>query len=343
MTRSRTESSPGLAGRAHLSVVIPTLGRPQLLARVLDRLAYQSAPADSFEVIVAADAYEQRIAHVGQSLSDRPYATRLLQADSPGASAARNAGWRAASTPLVLFLDDDILPESGLVAEHLAWHHRHPEPEVGVLGRVRWARELRVTPFMRWLEHGIQFDYPSIASHEASWGHFYTANASVKRELIERVGGFEERVLPFGYEDLDLALRMHRQQRFRLLYNRAAVAEHLHAMDLAFWKRRVARIAVSERQFVALHPEFRPYFYEKFSAATRRAPVHPLGARVAGRVPRWVPALGPWMWSRLDVFFRQALARPFLEAWTAAESGVQEASEPAGLAHPSGSSPGGPK
>ena len=30
-----------------------------------------------------------------------------------------------------------------------------------MLGHVSWRREVRVTPFMRWLDHGIQFDYPA--------------------------------------------------------------------------------------------------------------------------------------------------------------------------------------
>src|SRR5204862_2528736 len=167
------------------------------------RLDRQTAPPESFEVLVVADAKEEQPDALEDAAAGRGYAARVVRAGRPGASAARNAGWRAAAAPLVLFLDDDILPEPALVAEHLAWHRRHPEDEVGVLGQVRWADELRVTPFMRWLEHGIQFDYPNIEGTEAGWGRFYTANVSVKRALVERVGGFEEDALPFGYEDLD--------------------------------------------------------------------------------------------------------------------------------------------
>jgi GT2 family glycosyltransferase len=187
-----------------------------------------------------------------------------------------------------------------------------------VLGHVRWADELQVTPFMRWLEHGIQFDYPNIEGEDAGWARFYTANASVKKTLLERVGGFEEEALPFGYEDLDLALRMH-AHGFRLIYNRAAVAEHVHPMDLEFWKRRVARIAVSERQFVAMHPDFRPYFYDLFSTAAAAPAARGLGARLAGFVPRSFPLLGPRVWASADAVYRQALAQPFLESWSAAE------------------------
>ena len=301
-----------------VTVVIPTLGRPDKLRRVLDRLDRQDAEAGSFELIVVADANEQEPEALDAALAGRQFRTRRLQAGRPGASAARNLGWRTADTHLILFLDDDVLPEPPLVREHIDWHARHPEPQIGVLGHVRWADELRVSPFMRWLEHGVQFDYQRIEGTDAGWGRFYTANVSVKREMLERTGGFEEIALPFGYEDLDLALRM-RGFGFRLLYNRAAVAEHLHPMDLDFWKRRVARIAVSERQFVAIHPEVPPYFFELFSAAAARSRASGRGRLLARWMPRRFPWLGIRVWSSVDVFYRQALAPYFLAAWESAE------------------------
>jgi GT2 family glycosyltransferase len=301
---------------SHLAIVIPTLGRPALLRRVLDRLERQTA-AGSFEVLVAADAREDALAEVDAALAGRPYPARRLQGARPGASAARNAGWRAAAAPLVLFLDDDVLPEPALVEQHLAWHDRHPEEATGVLGHVRWADELEVSTFMRWLEDGIQFDYPNIDGIEAGWARFYTANASVKRALVERVGGFEEEAQPFGYEDLDLALRMHEAHGFTLLYNRAAVAEHLHHMELAEWKRRVARIAVSERRFVAMHPGFAPYFHDLFAAAAAAPPAKRSVARLGRVVPRRTPVVGRLVWGSVNGVFLQELAGPFLEAWEA--------------------------
>jgi GT2 family glycosyltransferase len=301
--------------RPRISVVIPTLGRLATLRRVLERLDAQTARGEDFEVIVAADANAEGLAQIDSLLNGRRYRARRVTGALAGASSARNAGWRAAEGPLLLFIDDDILPESSLIDEHLSWHTRHPSRAIGVLGHVRWAHELHITPFMRWLERGIQFNYPSITGEEASWGNFYTANASVKRELVDLAGGFDEQRLPYGYEDLDLALRMRELDGFRLLYNRRARAEHLHAMDLEFWKRRVARIAVSERQFVELHPELRPYFHDLFSDAASRPRVSEEAERLARLVPRRLPLLGPYVWLRADLFYRQALAGPFLVAW----------------------------
>jgi GT2 family glycosyltransferase len=308
---------------ARITAVIPTLGRPDQLARVLDRFELQRGADDDLVVNVVVDAAEREPERIEEAAGPRPYAIRVLRAARPGASAARNAGWRAAETPLVLFIDDDVMPERRLVAEHLAWHDRHPVREVGVLGRVRWADELRVTPFMRWLEHGIQFDYPRIEpGSDAGWGRFYTANASVKRELLDRVGGFDEESLPFGNEDLDLALRMTRHG-FRLLYNPRASAEHLHRMDLDMWRRRVVRLAVAERRFMELHPDdARPYFHELFSEAAAGGRLRGRSVAAARFVPRRLPLLGPYVWKRADLVFRQQLAGPFLDAWRADEAGA---------------------
>lgn len=302
---------------ARITIVIPTLGRHDKLRRVLSRLELQVASFESFEVTVVADASESDPSALDKTLAGRPYAARRFQASKPGASAARNLGWSRATTPLIFFLDDDVLPERNLVSEHLAWHDLYPDHTVGVLGRVRWADELRVTPFMRWLEQGIQFDFDRIEGIEAGWGRFFTANASVKRVLLDRAGGFDEDRLPFGYEDLDLGLRLN-GQGFRLLYNRAASAEHLHPMDLALWRKRVTRIAVAERQFTRVHPEIPPYFFNLFSDAASRPPARGRSARLAAFVPPRTPWLGPRVWGSADIVYRQALAEPFLAAWDSA-------------------------
>jgi GT2 family glycosyltransferase len=298
-----------------LSVVIPTHGRARLLARVIELLEHER-DAPPFELIVVTDAEATNTDAVERSVRETSLDARLLAAERQGASAARNAGWRAARSPVVLFMGDDTLPEGRLLAEHAAWHERHPEEHVAVLGRVRWADEIEVTPFMRWLDAGIQFDYANIDGTDVGWGRFYTANASIKRSLIERVDGFDEERLPFLYEDLDLAYRL-REFGFQLLYNRSASVEHVHPVTVEEWKGRAGAVAVAEKEFVRLHPEVPPYFYNLFSEAERMPPARGRAAKLARFVPRRMPLVGERIWSVADIAWRQALAEPFLAAWNA--------------------------
>lgn len=322
-----------------LSVIISTLGNYSGLARVLDGYENQDAPHGSFEVLVVVDLADPEPERVDELLVDRTYLARCLRGPRPGLSANRNAGLMAARSDLVLFTDNDTIPSPHLVSEHLAWHRLHGEEAVGVLGHVRWAREIRVTPFMHWLDHGVQFDYPNIKGIEAGWGRFYGANSSLKRSFALRVGGYDEERLPYGYEDLDFAYRASKLG-LRVLYNRRAEVEHLREMNLNFWRSRVVRLARAEREFVAKHPEIPPYFYELFSWAARQPPARGRGRALIGLIPRRFPLLGPYVWRSADLYYRQLLAPRFLEAWdSAAPSSVAEAVS----LHPGGSSPRGPK
>ena len=90
--------------RAPFTVVIPTSGRPSLV-RLLEALAEASGPHHPAEVIVVCDG---DAASVPQTVG--PLGLRALRSGGRGPAAARNAGWRAAATEWVAFLDDDVVP-----------------------------------------------------------------------------------------------------------------------------------------------------------------------------------------------------------------------------------------
>ena len=298
-----------------LSVVMPTCNRPDALPRALDALACQTLGHDQFELVLVEDPKNE----APPAVEGLPFAVRLLKGERPGASSARNVGWRAARAPTVLFMGDDIIAAPDLLEEHLAWHERADDETVGVLGHVRWARGLRRDAFMKWLELGIQFDYDAIEGTEAGAGQFYTANVSLRRSMLERVGGFDEQRFPFLYEDIDLGLRLY-EEGFRLRYNEHARAEHLHQPLLEEWQGRMARIAEAERRFVERHPDKRAYFHDMFSTVVWDAPIRGRRGRLLMRVvPREMPVVGPWVWENADRYFRQQLGRPFMEAWERSE------------------------
>jgi GT2 family glycosyltransferase len=298
-----------------LTVVMPTYNRPDALPRSLDALSRQTLDPGIFELVLVEDAKNEFAPVVGQ----RPFAVRVLRATKPGASAARNIGWRAARAPVVVFLGDDIIGAPDLLEQHAAWHEQRPEDATGVLGHVRWARELKGTAFMRWLNRGIQFDYGTIRGTEAGAGHFYTANVSLKRSMLERTGGFDEDGFPFIYEDIDLGIRLF-EHGFRLVYNERATAEHLHQPRLEEWRVRMARTAPVERRWIERHPGQRPYFHDRFADALRRPPVRGRKGRLLmGLIPRSMPVVGERIWANGDLYFRQQLGKPFMDAWNREE------------------------
>ena len=316
------------ATKPRLTVVLSTLGNYDVLRRVLDGYAEQDAPDSSFELLVVVDRADPDPDAVDAAIGERPYPLRRLTGRIPGLSANRNAGWHAARGELVLFTDNDTIPVPRLASEHIRWHEANPDMHVGVLGHVRWAPELRVTPFMLWLDRGIQFDYYRIEGSDAGPGRFYGANASLKRSFLERVGGFDEERLPYGFEDIEWAYRAATEHGFELLYARDAVVDHLRPMTLAFWKKRARRLGAAERRLVELHPELEPRLRRMFEQAAAQRPASGRGVRLYPYVSPRVPWLGPRVHTSTDLFFKQALAPDFLAGWASVEE------EPPGVVRP---------
>ncbi len=299
-----------------LSVVMPTLGNLSKLELALERLARHGD--DRVEVIVASDALDPDPSRTASAVTvGAPAGWRHVAASRPGASGARNAGWQATQADVVLFLDDDILVDAGLVGTHRDAHALEPDERTCVLGAVRWASWIHVTPFMRWLDGGgLQFDYAGLRDgDDAGWGRMYTANLSLKRSLLERLGGFDEIAFPYLYEDLDLARRASDAGGLVVRYRPAAAAEHDGATTLEDWLGRVERLASAERAFVERYPDVRPHFFDLFSAAAAAAPARGRGRRLTRVIPRRAPVLGARVWASAEASWAQALAGPFLAAW----------------------------
>ena len=269
-----------------VSVVIPTYGRRELLERALAELP------DGVEVVVVADAREESLP------------AGALQAERPGASAARNLGWRRAAGEIVLFLGDDVLASGGLVDAHLSAHERGAN---AVLGHVDWADE--PTPFMRFLDNGFQFDYGTLEAGDAPWWAFYTANLSIRRELLERSDGFDEENFPFLYEDVELAYRLSRLG-MRLVYEPAAHARHVHSPTLAEFRERMRIIGAAERRIVAKHPDFPPYFKPRFDEVLAAPRPRGWSGRLVSLLPQSarVKASAEGRW-------RYELAEAFMAGW----------------------------
>lgn len=299
-----------------LSIIIPTRQRRETLEVTLAALRAQTE--QRFETIVVADGADQE-------LSELPD-VRVLQQDHAGPGVARNRGVRASERPLILFIGDDMVPRPDFVSRHLARHRREPDNEVAVLGRVVWHPSVPLNRLHRWLDwSGALFDYRVLDAEEdqeAGFGRFYSSNVSLKRELFQAAGGFDPDFV-FDYEDLDFGWRLG-EHGMRLLYEPAAVTEHLHAYDWSAVQRRYESRAAAERLMMAKHDWFRPWFHDQLEAASREPSASSVWTLAVDWVPTRFARLRQVIERRADRHYRQRLAPSFSAAWAAASEPARE-------------------
>lgn len=210
-----------------VSVVIPTYNRARVLARALEGYRLQPEPRLIKELLVVDDGSDDDTGAMVRDFSNRaPFPVRYLRQEKKGPAAARNYGIREAQSSLLLFTDSDIIPERGLVKEHLEWHNKNPQLQAAVLGYVTWSPEVNATPFMRWYGERAIFAYQLLRrKREANFRFFYTCNLSLKTEYLRNSGQFDEDFKGAAYEDIELGYRLHKKG-LQLLYNRRALAYH---------------------------------------------------------------------------------------------------------------------
>lgn len=295
---------------ADVAIVIPTRERWDILSRTLESLAGQTSTG--FEVVVVVDGKDQHVPTL-----PRPEGLKVLEKEHGGPGAARNAGARATSKDIVLFLGDDMIASADLVARHVDQHNRHPGCETAVLGFAQWHEEASRGGIQKWIDRsGTQFDFGSIAAEEAGFGHFYSCNVSLKREFFLDGGGFDESFI-YYYEDLDCGWRL-AQKGMRLVYEPNARSAHLHRYDLTSLERRFEGVAAGEHMMAERHAWFEPHFLPRILGAAGCQPPNPMWPRLVDHVPTWASQLRQKAFRRSDLWYYQRLAGPFSAGWAAA-------------------------
>ena len=121
-----------------ISVAIPTFGRDQILIDTVTHLLRQRL-LPSEMLVLAQSADHTPSAKGTQSNWSKQGRIRWLRLPRPSIPAAMNVGLLQSQSELLLFIDDDIVPEQDFLASHLAAHMKSDAAVVA--GRERQIRQ----------------------------------------------------------------------------------------------------------------------------------------------------------------------------------------------------------
>ncbi|MGD9613155.1 MAG: glycosyltransferase [Kiritimatiellia bacterium] len=193
---------------ADVSVVVPTYRRGAALLDTLGHLlAVEPPPAE----ILVVDQTETHPPAVTEELRRLETAgrIRIFRFAPPSIPRAMNVGLRAAKRPVVLYVDDDVVPARDLVAAHAA---RYSDGFAAVCGQVLQPGEEpdpTANRGPRGTGFGADLDFRFNATRATEVASVISCNLSVDRAAALSIGGFDEGFIGSAYRyETDFARRL---------------------------------------------------------------------------------------------------------------------------------------
>jgi GT2 family glycosyltransferase len=223
-----------------VSVVIPTIGRSDLLRRCLDSVLSCDPAAD--EVLVVDQSGGNVVQTLARDLG--PRRVRVVPCEGRGVAKATNLGLREASHDLVLVTHDDctVALDWVVTAERLV----SEMPDGIVTGRVLPPDGAAYVPSTK------SQSAPEDFTGRIVWDALYPANMAASRSAVVATGGFDERPGLLVAEDIDFCYRWLRTGR-RLRYEPDLVVWHHDWRSPEDLVRTHQRYALSRGSFYGRH------------------------------------------------------------------------------------------
>ncbi|HEY8297851.1 MAG TPA: glycosyltransferase family A protein [Candidatus Baltobacteraceae bacterium] len=231
------------------TIQLCTYNRAVLLERVLDACFEQTAAAESYEIVLVNDgSTDATPATIARAKARATCAMTVIDQPNSGLAKGRNAGIAAATGERIIFIDDDVLPTPRFVEAHLHSHERHPRAIVR-------GGAINVESF-------DDLPPPVWSLKDYSGNFFWTTNVSVPLATMRAIGGFDDSFAEYGWEDIDVGLRL-RFGGVKAVFNKRALVYHYkpqprsgNVENMMRQARAQARTAV---QLAKIHPHWRTY------------------------------------------------------------------------------------
>ncbi len=202
------------------SVVIPTYNRLPILKQCLTALEHQnrSTWVSDYEVVLVDDgSTDGTLEWLDQHPQEFPH-VRWFARTHQGPAAARNLGVQQAQGDTIIFIDSDLVVTETFLAAHA---------EALVTAQ---KKSDRVFTYGRVI-NTCNFDHPTAEPYKItdfSAAYFATGNVAITRHWLMEAGLFDPDFSLYGWEDLELGVRLKQKFGLKLIKCPTAVGYHWH-------------------------------------------------------------------------------------------------------------------
>ena len=234
-----------------VSVVIPTFNGSKRLPHCLNALAAQDF-SGRMEIIVVDDGSTDGTNQLVEN--EYPNVVLVMQKNQ-GPAVARNVGARRAQGEVILFTDDDCVPETQWITQ-MALPFANEDKIVGVKGAYKTRQKPIVARFVQ-LEY--EDKYRKLFRNRDNIDFIDTYSAGYRRSVFVESGGYDTQFRVACAEDVELSYRLS-NAGLKMVFNPLAVVFHTHPDSLrayiakkykfAYWRvlayRKNPRKAISD-------------------------------------------------------------------------------------------------
>ena len=204
------------------SIIIPTYNRLPILKKCIQSLENQQlkdGKISDYEIIIVDDgSTDETLSWLEKNSEALPHVVYFIQKHQ-GPAAARNLGVEKAQGNTIIFIDSDLVVTENFLQAHA---------DALVAGKEKIGSDRLFTYGA--VINTCNFDNPTAEPYKItdfSAAYFATGNVAIARQWLEKVGLFDSSFQLYGWEDLELGVRLKKLQ-LKLIKCPEAVGYHWH-------------------------------------------------------------------------------------------------------------------
>lgn len=183
----------------------------------------------------------------------------LVHPERPAAAIGRNAGWRVATAPYVLFLDGDTLLQPEFVPA--AMQILEKNPQVAIVWGHRRERFPEKSLYQRVLD--LDWIYPPGISD------FCGGDALMRREVLQQVGGYDENLIAGEEPEMCQRIRNCNYQIFHL-----DTPMTVHDLAITRWSQYWRRAVRAGHAYAEVSQRLKNSTFPLWRAEARKSLIH---------------------------------------------------------------------
>lgn len=225
-----------------VSIIIPTYNSIHTLKYTLQSCLNQDYPENKLEIIVVDDGSTD-----GTRKVVLEFPVKYIHQNNRGPASARNRGWMAAQGEIVCFTDSDCIP-------HRMWVQTlmkgFTNDDIGAVAGSYGIANNNII-LANCIHEEIMERHGRMPNEVCAFGSY---NVAIKRDILKKIGGFNENYRIASGEDNDLSYRI-LKAGYKICFARYALVAHYHPERLFKYLKEQFRHGYWRMKLYRAHPD----------------------------------------------------------------------------------------